>query len=41
MWGHVVTITSAICGVHPEHSRPKPVIQILSVSWKPRRSNHH
>jgi hypothetical protein len=25
MWRHVVTTTSAICGVHPEYSRPKPV----------------
>jgi hypothetical protein len=24
-WRHVVTTTSAICGVHPEHARPKPV----------------
>jgi hypothetical protein len=25
MWRHVVITTSAICGVHPQHSRPKPV----------------
>jgi hypothetical protein len=25
MWRHVVTISSAICGVHPEHSILKPV----------------
>jgi hypothetical protein len=25
MWRHVVTTTSAICGVHPEHWRLKPV----------------